>query len=191
MGREELAAALKERGEAEVRAIRQQVEAEVERYRLQRDQEVVHQGQKCDREAARTARQECRQVDWRVAKRLRSLRLQALQELDRRLWRLMLDEIDHLAPGDRQRLFAALAGELPERSWETVTVHPDDVVHAERLYPACQVLADRTVGAGLIVETDGGDIRVDNSLRCRLQKEWPGHCSAVLTELEREAGGPK
>lgn len=188
MGREELAVALKAKGEAEAKAIRQQAEAEVERYRLQRGQEVERQGRICDRDADWTARQECRLVDWRVTKRLRSLRLQALHELDARLWRLLLDEVDRLKPVDRQRLLGELARELPERPWTAVMVHPDDTDQARILFPGSKVIADRTLGGGLVVADQDDDVRIDNSLRCRLGKQWPLICGAALAELEKLAG---
>jgi vacuolar-type H+-ATPase subunit E/Vma4 len=189
MGREELAAALKQKGEAEVKAIRQAAEAEVERYRQQRWQEVERQGQICDREADWSARQECRQVDWRVAKKVRNLRLQALLALDRRLWQQLLDEIARLKPVARKRLFKELAAELPVLEWESVTVHPDDAGHSKKHFPDCRIETDSTVGAGLIVETEDGNIRIDNSLRQRLHKQWQKLCGEALARIEEQAEG--
>jgi len=188
MGRDELAAALKAKGGAEVRAIRQQAEAEAERYRQQRFQETERQGRISDHDVDHSTRQECRLVDWRVTKQLRNLRLQALHELDRRLWRLLLDEVDRLKADDRQRLLGELAQELPKRDWVTVTVHPADANMARSLFPGSNIVVDRSLGAGLVVADKNDDIRIDNSLRCRFQKQWPGLCGAALAVLEQQTG---
>lgn len=185
MGREELAIALQQKGEAQVKAIRQQVEDEAERYRRQCQREVVSQGHRCDREADQSARQACRQVDWLVAKKVRNLRLQALQELDRRLWQLALAEFDRLDPQLRQQCLEKLAAELPTNGWQQVTVHSDDAPAAKKLFPGVAIETDAAIGGGLMVRTENGDIRIDNSLLRRLEKLWPELSGRTLAELEK------
>lgn len=191
MGRAELALALRLKGEAEIKAIRQQVEAEAERYRQQRQQEVSRQGDVCELQADQSTRQECRQVDWQVAKHLRSLRLKALQELDRRLWHLLKDEIANLDVLLRRSLLDKLAAEIPKGAWQRVVVHPDDETAAKGIFPDRKIETDMNLGAGLVVETEDGNVRIDNSLLRRLEQIWPELCSQILSGLEESAEGER
>jgi len=184
MGREELAIALQQKGEAQVKALRQQAEDEAERYRLQCQLEVVSQGHRCDREADQSAQQECRQVDWLVVKKVRNLRLQALQELDHRLWQLALTELGRLDSQERRQCLDQLAAELPADSWYRVTVHPDDAPAAKKLFPGVIIETDVAIAGGLTVSTENGDICIDNSLLRRLEKLWPELSGRTLAELE-------
>jgi vacuolar-type H+-ATPase subunit E/Vma4 len=184
MGREELAIALQQKGEAQVKAIRQQAEDEAERYRLQCQREVESQAHRCDREADQSAQQECQQVDWLVAKKVRNLRLLALQELGHRLWQLALTELDRLDPQVRRQCLDQLAAELPIDNWHRVTVHPDDAPAAKKLFPGRVIETDVAIGGGLTVSTETGDICIDNSLLRRLGKLWPELSGRILAELE-------
>ena len=120
---------------------------------------------------------------------MRNLRLQALQELDRRLWQLALSELAELDPQLRQQCLDALAAEIPPDEWQQVTVHHDDVPAVKKIFPADRIKTDAAIGGGLMVSSDNGDIRVDNSLRKRLEKSWPELSGRMLAELEEGMEG--
>ncbi len=188
MGRKELALALQQKGEAEAKTIWQQAEAEAARYRQQRQQEVARQSTDSGRQADRSALQVCRQVDWRVTKKVRALRLQALRALDRRLWQISGAALRRLEPQLRQQCLAGLRAELPASDWQDVTVHAEDAASAKKLFPDARIETDDGCGGGLIVAAKAGAIRIDNTLRKRLENYWPVMVGRILAELEQGAG---
>lgn len=184
MGRQELALALKQRGEAEGQKIWQQVEAEAEQYRSGKQQEVARMNRACDLECAQNSSLECLQLEWRVAKKTRQLRLTALHALDRRIWLLAKDELSRLDPELRQQALSRFAEEIPGGAWCRVWAAPDDVGMVQALFPDCQIDADATLAGGLVVASEDGKIRIDNSLTKRLETLWPELVGQILADLE-------
>lgn len=184
MGREELTRALKEKGAAQIESIWQKAREDAEDYRRERKGEVERQSRRCDREAAQSVLQDCRQVDWRVAKSLRRMRLQSQSGLDQKLRRLAGEELAKLDRTTRHRVLGERAAEIPAADWRRVIVHPDDAETVRQYFGHCLVETDRAVGGGLVIETASNELRLDNSLRCRLAMQWPQLCGRIFRELD-------
>ncbi len=184
MGRAELTLALKQKGESEARAIWTQAEAEAERYRQQKEQEAAGKRQHCSRQAEESSLEECRHVEWRVAKRVRRIRLQALQEIALRLEEIARAELPEFVAERRALLLSEAAASLPAAEWAQVTVHPHDVPQARKLFPGKRIATDDAITAGLIVATEAEAVRVDDSLLRRLERIWPELVGRMLAELE-------
>ncbi|PLX79614.1 MAG: hypothetical protein C0615_02210 [Desulfuromonas sp.] len=184
MGREELARALRQKGEQEIESLRKKAESEVEDYRRQREQETARQVLTCDREAEHCAEQECRQLAWRTLKRTRKIRLRALKEIDLRLRQLARDELTRLDAKSRADSFVASLQQIPQGDWQQVTVHPDDRAAANKDFPNCRIMTDEAVIGGVVVESADAKVRVDSSLAGRLEKIWPELSGRIIVELE-------
>ena len=187
MGREELALALKQRGEAEAKKIWQQAEAEAARYRSEKEEAVQRCCLDSDRESERNSFRECQKIAWQVNGELRAMRLSALRDLDRRLWALALDELARLDPERRQQCLDELTAEIPAGDWDRVVCHPGDRAALKKIFSDCRVEGDESVAGGLMVETAGRQVRIDNSLARRLKSLWPELTGTMLADLEGES----
>jgi hypothetical protein len=77
--------------------------------------------------------------------------------------------------------FGALAGELPVREWQRVTVNPADVALARLQFPGCEVAADAAISGGLIAEDAA--LRITNTFERRLDASWPELLPGVMTDV--------
>lgn len=189
MGRDELAAALRQKGAAEADALWQQARAEVGAYRQERSLELSRQSRQCDLDAESSCRQTCQHVDWRVDGILRRMRLQAMLQLEGRLRNLAEAELARLEPAQRDALLKTAGAEAPAGSWQVVRVHPDDQGLAGRLFPDAEVETDPRISGGLYLSTKEGEVRIDNTLETRLASSWPELSGRMLAELEESADG--
>ncbi len=88
-----------------------------------------------------------------------------------------------------ERLFEALAREVPSRRWQRVRVNPADVAMAARQFPAATVEVDPAISGGMDLECEAGRIRVSNSLETRLATAWPDLLPGLIAEIA--AGKPR
>ena len=79
----------------------------------------------------------------------------------------------------------ACCAELPAAEWSTLTVHPDDHDRAQDCFPELKIDCDPKVGGGLIATTADGEVRVDNTLFCRLARAWPDLLPQLVKELRQ------
>lgn len=77
--------------------------------------------------------------------------------------------------------FRALAGELPKRDWQRVTVNPADGALAQLQFPRCDIATDAAISGGLIAEDAA--LRVNNTLEQRLAAGWPELLPGVMTDV--------
>jgi hypothetical protein len=93
--------------------------------------------------------------------------------LAERLHGLALAELPHLRAQNPERLFSALAAELPALAWQKVRVNPADDALARQHFPQAHVECDTQISGGMETEAEGGRIRVNNTLEARLETVWP------------------
>jgi vacuolar-type H+-ATPase subunit E/Vma4 len=113
----------------------------------------------------------------------RRIRAAAKAALARRLYELAMSTLRDFRSTRYAELFAALAADLPAGSWQRVVVHPADEALARRHFPDAHIECDAEVDAGLIVETADRRVRVDNTLRTRLDAAWPDLLPAVMKDV--------
>jgi len=186
MGREELAAALREKAVEEKNAIWRRAEAAA----AEAEAAAVAEAERM--EAARQAnlRQQeqglQRALDRRVEQRLLRARLRAQARLAQRLETLGRQLLGDWPPADRHAAWASRAAELPECDWATIRVHPDDLRAAEEQFPGRRIESDAALGGGLVVATAGETLVIDNSFEGRRQRLWPQLLGAMLAGLEAQ-----
>lgn len=119
-------------------------------------------------EAEGTARRNMATAKAALADRLHSLAVEALPELK------------------TMTSFAALAAELPARSWQRVIVHPDDRIAARSAFPQAEVIGDPAIAGGMTVED--GAVCISNTFEARLESGWPEILPALMKEIVGNAG---
>ncbi|MBW2476369.1 MAG: hypothetical protein JRE63_03480 [Deltaproteobacteria bacterium] len=86
------------------------------------------------------------------------------------------------------KLWTALHRELPQLPWTTVWVCAADEALAAAAFPDAQVIVEDALAGGLAVATKAGQIKIDNSLACRLKRAWPDLLPRLAKELYRRLG---
>ncbi len=188
MTQQELEAALRREGERKTEVIWQTAEAEAEQLRrataqrienlrqaeAARRQRQISAGHEAELSAARRQAQSCRlRAEAKLAERLRSLAHRLLPEL---------------ATAGGERLFRALAAELPAYPWRRIKVNPRDTDLAAGTFAGAEILTSAGLSAGLEVESADARIRIINSLEKRLEHLWPVLLPELLKELRPPAG---
>lgn len=107
---------------------------------------------------------------------------EAEQELADRLYTVAMTMLHSLRGRGHEKLFSALARELPPLAWQAVSVHPEDLPAALDIFPEAHISEDASICAGFIARTQQNSVEVVNTLENRLARAWP----ALITELLQE-----
>lgn len=160
----------------------------------QAEQAVAEQRQAIDKEQSdlRTAAERRLAADIEAVRsellhaadaRVRTLRLQTEAALAQRLKSLAREALGTIADAGRAAFWSSLMAEIPGADWRSVRVHPADRDRARNDLPQADVATDETLSGGLVVSTADGQVQVDNSLTCRLERAWPELLPGLLGEL--------
>jgi len=183
MGREELLTALRQEGERSLANLRQTHAAEVaerEAAAQQRRDALRADAERDWQQAATLERQRCLAAGRRQAS---ALLLAGENELAERLRHQAEQLLPDVAGRDPEALFTACAAELPQLEWARVRVSPRDQKIAARLFPAAEIIPDPALAGGVVAETAGGRVRIDNSLKKRLERGWDDLLPELLAAL--------
>lgn len=148
--------------EEEARRLREEMEARLQKARKEITRHLEHFEDKEVAVRLQQAREESRQIV-----------LEAEHALARRCYQLAVEMLKSLGDEDRSMLLQRLAEELPEASWEAVTVNPQDRKKADKLFPQLEVRTEDSVSAGFAIETANRKIAINNTMEMRLQRSWP------------------
>lgn len=165
-------AAVRAAARADAERHRADLAAALEQERIRLEQAVAVETRRVEADGAATAQQRTREV-----------RARAAVTLAERLLRLARTELPHMRGGTPQRVFEALARELPPRRWERVRVNPADVAVAARSFPDAAIDVDPAISGGMEVECENGRIRISNTLETRLAIAWPDVLPGLIAEL--------
>ena len=184
MGESELKIALQREGEEQVRAFWQAAEEKV----AKRRQELKEEQEQLRREAERQLQFEVtrRRNSQRTESRMQAMasRLHAEALLDERLQGLASQLLTELTEKNREVLWQAFCAELPHAEWGKITVSQGSQGLAVRDFPTAEIELDDAIAGGLIATSSSG-VRVDNSLTCRLRRDWPDLLPQLMSELRR------
>jgi vacuolar-type H+-ATPase subunit E/Vma4 len=171
-GATEETAALWKDARAEADKLRQEAAREIDAERLATAQQVAATAQRIEQAATAAAEREARDI-----------RMSAAIALAERLHGLALAELPNLRAQNPERLFSALAAELPPLAWQKVTVNPADETLARQHFPQAHVECDTHISGGMETEAEGGRIRVNNTLEARLETVWPKLLSGLIATI--------
>ncbi len=188
MGAAELIDALRREGEEKVRVIRRQAEEEAERLRdaAAARLDKLREDYRKDQTAAIAAME--RGILAEAERKARQITLLAEMELAERLLDLARRLLPILRTGDYACTFSFLAAELPPSAWETVRVNPADAEMAASAFAGAEVVPDENITGGMDVQTEGGRVRVVNTLNKRLERGWPGLVAELMGSLQGKTG---
>jgi len=175
-GAAEDTAALWRDARAEADKLRLEAAREIDAERLATAQQVAATGQRIEQAATAAAEREARDI-----------RMSAAIALAERLHGLALAELPKLRAQNPERLFSALAAELPTLAWQKVRVNPADETLARQHFPQARVECDAQISGGMETEVEGGRIRVNNTLEARLETVWPELLSGLIATILPEA----
>jgi vacuolar-type H+-ATPase subunit E/Vma4 len=183
MARQPLVDAIRREAEAEVAATWEKARAEVEACEAGCARAIATARREASTIVAAKAAAIDNAATHGAEKEARRIQAIASAALAGRLHTLAVAMLPRLRTADYPEHFAALAQELPARTWQRVIVNPADEALARAFFPSAQIDRDATVAGGLIVETDEGRVRVDNSLRTRLDAAWPDLLPALMRSV--------
>lgn len=174
---------LRLQGEEAIHRLRQEAEAKVREQRSAAERDLTaRQAEAAAKFAARldlfsrTALMAAkRQADQTLAR--------AHTQLAARLRALAVQDLACLRDEGYAQAFARLVRELPGEAWEEIKVHPDDQGLARAALPQARIVGDGRITGGLEVMSNGGRMRVDNTLAKRLERAWPELLPKILREL--------
>lgn len=183
MGRRELLEALQREGQETMTAITARGAAEEERLRSaaeERREELLREHEQ-QRELLCSERK--RTIMAGASREASLIRLRAEHLLSLRLHERARSCLRQLHGDARERIFSALAAELPPLPWHTIRVAPDDTALASAQFPEATIIPDETVPGGLKALTTDGSLTVDNTLETRLERIWPDLLPDLVSEL--------
>lgn len=183
MGEQELKKALQREGEASAREFWKKAEAVVEARRKEVDAQLEQLRSETDRKLQADIDELRSKLLFAAHTESRKCRLLAETAVAERLYKLAQKLLPKLSEDSRNDLWQAYCAELPAADWTTLTVHPDDHDRAQKSFPELKIDRDPQVGGGMIATSADGEIRVDNTLFCRLARAWPDLLSELIEEL--------
>ena len=185
MGEQELKKALQREGEESARAFWKQAEAIVEARRKDVDAELEQLRSESNRKLQADIDELRGKLLFAAHTESRNSRLLAESAVAERLHSLAQQLLPKLSEASRDKLWEAYCTELPAAEWSTLTVHPDDHDRAQESFPELKIDRDSKVGGGMIATSADGEIRVDNTLFCRLERAWPDLLPQLIKELHQ------
>lgn len=124
-----------------------------------------------------------------ASKRARIISLSAEKNLSARLYAAAVSLLPSLREKGYERVFKALACELPAAPWQTVLVHPQDLALAKKIFDGAEVVADPKITGGMEVSVQSGAVRVTNTFEKRLERAWGDLQPDCIRDAYREVNG--
>lgn len=187
MGTAELLAALRSEGKRKEEAIRRRAGEEAARLREEAALGLARLREMHLQEQERLIAAQERAILAEAERAARRVRLVAEEEMASRFHDLARRLLPRLRDGDYPAAFARLAAELPPLAWETVRVNPADGKRAAVLFPGARIETDPAISGGMEAITEGGRMRVVNTLEKRLARGWPDILPHLLAEAATDA----
>lgn len=185
MGLNELIDSLKKNGQKQIDDIWQAAESEAEILRKQIAEAIADITKIHADKLASACQKSMRAIFSETEVKTRQKKLFAYQNLDQALRNAALKQLPSLRHQKYEKIFAMLVAELPEREWEKIVVHPDDLQMAAKFFTANSLQPDSAISGGVLAETANGRIVVDNTFEKRLERKWPQILPQIIAELEK------
>ena len=192
MAQSALIESLRRQADSDAAASRAAARADAERHRDTCAAVLAQERARLEAELEAELRRRESDAALEAQRRARELGATAAIGLADRLLELARAELPGLRQAEPDRLFDALARELPPLPWQRVRVNPDDVARARRCFPAAEVAGDPGISGGMELECEDGRLRVSNTLETRLATAWPDLLPGLVAALakDRQAHGP-
>ncbi len=182
MSREVLIKDLRAKGEEQIATLWREAREEAEKFRAEAERRLAGEHDRCDLAGREAERAVQRRRTMAARRRAEAIISRAEQELNGRLFDLARELLKGEWSGDRARLLARLASELPPVEWRRVRVNPVDAGTASELFPQAEIVPDPRIPGGLAAISRDGRMTVDNTMPTRLERAW----SRLVPEIMRE-----
>jgi len=189
VSREGLIQTLQQEAAEDTATLWSRARAEADKLRLEAARKIDAERLAAAQQVAAAAKRMEQAATAAVDREARDIRMSAGIELAERLHGLARAELPNARAQNPEKLFRALAAELPALEWQKVRVNPADETFARQLLPQAQVECDTRISGGMETEAEGGRIRVNNTLEARLETAWPELLSGLMAAILREASG--
>lgn len=187
MGCRELIESLRAAGEEKMKAIRQEAEQEACRLRADAERRInALQDEHARRHAAEAAK-EAEALRAEANNAIRRIGLRAERALAERLYATAHESLPTLRNVGYRDVFQGFARELPQFSWRTVRVNPEDVKLAREVFPGADIQPAPEIVGGLEAVSEGERVRVVNTFEKRLERMW----EEMLPDIMKEVAGQK
>jgi vacuolar-type H+-ATPase subunit E/Vma4 len=187
MSQAALIEALRRKGERDAEAIREDAKLRARAHKEDAARAIEEQRSRLTAETAAIAEESERLAVDEAQHEARRIRMAASTALAARLFRLACASLPQFRDEKYERLFAALAEELPARPWQSVRVNPADRRLAAARFAQAQVACDEAIVGGIEVEAEDGHVRISNTLQTRLQMVWPDILPRLIHHILAEA----
>jgi vacuolar-type H+-ATPase subunit E/Vma4 len=178
--------ALQQGAAEETAALWKDARAEADKLRLESAREIDAERLAIAQQVAATIRGIEQAATAAAEREARDTRMSARIALAERLHSLALAELPNLRAQDPEKLFSALAAELPAVEWQKIRVNPADDAFARQRFPQARIECDARISGGMEMEAEGGRIRVNNTLETRLETAWPEMLSGLIAAIVPE-----
>ena len=185
MGQAELKAALQREAEMRAQKLWQRAETMVEARRQEVEQDAANIEAEAERLLAKSAAAARSRILSKAQQEASACRLETTEELSLRLQKQAHQMLPEIGRQGGSKLWFALHRELPKLPWETVWVCDADVALAKEAFPNAHIIVEDALAGGLAVATKEGQIKIDNSLACRLRRAWSDLLPLLVKELYR------
>ena len=182
MGCKELIESLRAAASERVNAVWSEASAEADNARAVCAQKIDQAKEEAGRIMAARVALICSQALLESRNKERGLRLAGDRKLADLLYSIAVSRLCMVRDREYDATFQALVQELPQFTWGSVKVHPDDVKRARTLFPNAKIAAAEGISGGLEVTSDDGLVTVVNTCEKRLERAW----EAMLPEMIRE-----
>lgn len=182
-----LIGALRRKGERDAESLWEEARARAQARKDDAARSLEEQRRQIDSEIAATAAEFERAAVAEAQRAARRIHMQASTALAGRLFRLACASLPRFRQERYEQLFAALAAELPARTWQRVRVNPADQRLAAARFAPAQVESDEAIVGGIEVEAEDGRMRISNTLQARLQTAWPDILPRLIHHICAEA----
>ncbi len=186
MGLDELINTLKKNERKQIEDMRQAAENEAEDLRKHVAEEITAISKKQADQLASACRESTRAIFAAAGVKTRKKKLFAYKALEQALRNAAINHLPELRDQSYEKVFAALAAELPDRQWEIIVVNPADVELAANFFPGNIIHPDSAVSGGLKALTANRKIIVDNTFEKRLERKWPHILPALIETIEKQ-----
>ncbi len=189
MSCKELIESLRKAAGDKVKALRSEAEAEADKVRAGLGSRIEQLQRETARKQQLLIGEETVRAASEANRRSRVIGLSAEQKLSERLYEAAVALLPSLRKKGYEKMFAALARELPALAWQEVRVHPEDVARAKKLFPGAAVVPDPKISGGLDASAREGAIRVVNTFEKRLERAWSDLQPELIRDAYREVDG--
>ena len=185
MGCKELIGSLRAAGDEKLKALHVESEQEEQQIRAEAAHRIEALKEEYARKHAAEAAKQAEALMAEANRTVRAIGLRAERALAERLFSVARASLQTLRNAGYRDVFTRFAQELPQFTWKTVRVNPEDVALAREQFPGAEILADPDIIGGLEAASEGNRVKVINTFAKRLERTW----EEMLPDIMKEVSG--